>query len=109
MATKEQIEISAERVAKWRKLEAQGLNRSEIARREGISRQRVAEKLGKIDVLPGRKDMRITVAPHLYARAKDVAFRLGLRARSGDKAGLGSVSKLVEQIGEGTIVCERVK
>jgi hypothetical protein len=109
MATKDQIEISAQRVSKWRALEAQGLTRSEIARREGVSRQRVSEKLGKIEVLPDRKNMRVSVSPTLYDRAKTVAFRLGLRARSGDKAGQGSVSKLIEQIGEGHIVCERIR
>jgi hypothetical protein len=95
------------RVERWRKLEAQGINRSEIARREGISRQRVTAKLGPLPDRGGRKEKRIYVHEGDYRKAAEVAKSLGLRLRAGETSGEGSVSLLVELIGRGQLVVSR--
>jgi hypothetical protein len=88
-------------------MEAQGINRSEIARREGISRQRITAKLGPLPNRGGRVEKRIYVNEDAYTKAATIARRLGLRLRAGETSGEGSVSLLVEQIGLGQLVVSR--
>jgi predicted DNA-binding protein (UPF0251 family) len=102
-ANKEPEEVSRERLEKWRGLELEGVSRTEIARRYGVSRQLVCQKLGKIEGRGLRKETHVYVIPEAFEKVAKMAAERGLRHNGGDNAGQGSVGKLIESIASGRI------
>ena len=97
--------FDTERIKRMREMERQGINRSEIARREGTTRQRIFQLLGPLVEDRGqRKDHVVYVVEESWRGAMEVAASLDLYIRSGPTAGQGSVALLIEKIGNGDII-----
>ncbi len=81
------------------------LTNSEIARRTGISRQRVAQILGPIPryVEGERQSVTISLPVHDLERLRDMAQHLGYLSWAGTLSGQGSVSAMIGAIAEGQL------
>lgn len=101
--TKTPQEIHFERKQKMQALEAAGWTRKAIAEHEGISRQRVTQILGPADKSENQKEYHHYINENSYEKVMGIAKKLNLFLRSGKNIGKGSVTKLIEQIGEGRL------
>lgn len=102
-------EFDERRIQTMRKLEANGWNRTEIAEKYGITRARVAQLLGHIPNVGGRKPRVVYVLDGPWQKAEKRAKKLKLFIRSGPTAGSGSVATMIEKIGTGELVVSYAK
>lgn len=97
--------LTLARKKEWQALEAEGRNRSEIARLYQVSRQLVSKVLGsRPREIQNRQEIHIYVVPDLYKRAATIARGFGLIHHGGKTSGEGSVGRLVDKIGAGELV-----
>ena len=97
------------RIEAWRKLDSQGVPRTEIARRYGVSRATVSSSLGRRKTADGKAKPKFTIyaTRPLWDKAAEVALKFGLTVRAGKGAGRGSPASLLEAIGAGDLVVLR--
>jgi len=92
----------------WLGLIDQGWTRSAIARKYGVSRQRVSQIIGYVPKSVGNKEQRVIyVTPGLWEKAMEIAAAHKLFLKSGDTAGQGSVGQLIDHIAEGKLIVSR--
>lgn len=94
--------------AQMASLRASGMTNQEIARRFGVSRQRVSAVLGPSSRRGRAADSRRAVRVRLDERDADrivsIADGLGIRVGGGAQAGRGSVNGLLAEIAAGNLV-----
>jgi DNA-binding transcriptional regulator LsrR (DeoR family) len=106
--TTEPDDVAQARLERMRDLEKNGWNRKQIGQEYGISRQRVAQLLGRLPDRGRRGEVHIYIVPEAYEKIVEMAEGYGLRHRAGRTAGQGSVGLLLEQVAQGNLKIEKV-
>jgi hypothetical protein len=96
--------VSDKRRERWLDEIARGKTRKQIADENKISRQRVAQIVGRIESPGEREEIHVYSVRSLFDKVSEIAASFGLRHKAGRTAGQGSVGLLIEQIGLGNLV-----
>lgn len=96
------IDAMRERELRLKRWESQGVSRSEMSRREHISRQRVLQILGRKGEQKKRIERRMYVSDEAWRELERITReRFGLTISVGPNKGSGAVNLLLELIGSG--------